>query len=102
MLTGWFSDKDCASGRANSGVYTATNADCARRCIEKGSPVVFIAETEKAIYVVKDYAAAKGDLGYKIEVAATVDDESQTITVQSVRRLQAVALSCSRVKAKAK
>jgi len=99
-LTGWFSDKGCASGRTNSGVYTATNPDCARRCIEKGSPVVFIAETEKAIYVVKDYAAAKDDLGYKIEVTATVDDEGKTIAVQSVKRLEAVVLSCSRAKAK--
>ena len=72
----------------------------ARKCIEKGSPVVFIAEQEKAIYVVKDYAAAKDDLGYKIEVTATVDDESKTIAVQSVKRLEAVSLSCSRAKAK--
>jgi hypothetical protein len=98
--TGWFSDEACARARANSGVYTATNPDCARTCIEKGGAVVFIAEQEKAIYIVKNYAGAKDDLGYKIEVTGTLDDEARLLTVQSVKRLQYVGASCSRAKAK--
>ena len=95
---GWFSDEGCASGRAHSGVYTATNPDCALQCIEKGSAVVLIAEQQKAIYVVKGYADAKNDLGYKVEVSGTLDEASRTLTVTSVKRLERVVLSCSRTK----
>ena len=95
---GWFSDEGCAKGRANSGVYTATNPECARKCIEQGNPAVFIAEQEKAIYAVKDYAGAKEDLGYKVEVSGILDDEAKTLTVRSVKRLERVSLSCARPK----
>ncbi len=98
--TGWFSDEKCARARANSGTYTATNADCARRCIEEGAAVVFIAEQEKALYVVKNYPAAKDDLGYNVEVTGTLDGQTQTLTVQSVKRLEAVGPSCGRPKLK--
>lgn len=98
--TGWFSDEKCARARANSGAYTATNADCARRCIDGGAAVVFIAEQEKALYGVKNYAAAKDDLGYKIEITGTLDEQTQTLTVQSVKRLEVVGPSCSRPKLK--
>jgi hypothetical protein len=96
--TGWFSDEKCARARASSGTYSATNADCARRCIEGGAAVVFIAEQEKALYMVKNYTAAKDDLGYQIEVTGTLDEQTQTLTVQSVKRLQAVGPSCARPK----
>lgn len=96
--TGWFSDEKCARARANSGTYTATNADCARRCIEGGAAVVFIAEQEKVLYMVKNYPTAKDDLGYQIEVTGTLDDQTQTLTVQSVKRLEAVGPACARPK----
>ena len=96
--TGWFSDEGCASGRAKGGLYTATNPDCARQCIEKGSPVVLIAEQQKALYVVKGYADAKNDLGYKLEVSGTLDEASNMLTVTSVKHLERVVLSCSRTK----
>jgi hypothetical protein len=100
--TGWFSDEACARARGNSGVYTATNPDCARKCIEKGSAVVFIAEQEGAIYTVKNYAGAKDDIGYKIEVTGTLDEEARSLTVKSVKRLQPVSASCSRAATRAK
>jgi len=96
--TGWFSDEKCARARANSGTYTATNAACARRCIEEGAAVVFIAEQEKALYAVSNYPAAKDDLGYQIEVTGTLDEQTQALTIQSVKRLDAVGPSCARPK----
>jgi hypothetical protein len=68
--TGWFSDEACATARANSGVYTATNPDCARKCIEKGGAVVFIAEQEGAIYIVKNYAGSKAIWGTRSRLLA--------------------------------
>ena len=64
--------------------------------------MVFIAEQERSIYIVKNYAGAKDDLGYKIEVTGTLDEESRAITVKSVKRLQPVSASCSRAAMRAK
>ena len=61
---------------------------------------MFIAELEKAIYQVADYAGSKDDLGYRVEVRGTLDSDSKILVVQSVRRLEPVALSCSRTRTK--
>jgi hypothetical protein len=85
-------------GRASGGVYTATNPDCARQCIEKGVPVVFIAEQQKSIYVVKGYATAKDEIGYKLAVTGSFDEAAKTVTVNSVKRLEPVVPACGRPK----
>jgi hypothetical protein len=94
--TGWFSDQGCASGRAASGVFTATNPECAKKCIEGGAEAVFIGEEAKAVYKVKDYPSVVDDLGWRLEIAGTVDESAKTISVTSVRRLAPVVLSCGR------
>ncbi|HEY1339503.1 MAG TPA: hypothetical protein VGF59_18445 [Bryobacteraceae bacterium] len=96
VRTGFFADEGCARGRANSGLYTETNPDCARKCIEKGSPAVFVDTQGKALYLVKDYAGAKDDLGYRVEVTGAVDESAKTITVKSVKRLEFVGAHCDR------
>ena len=35
VIKGWLSDESCASGRAVSGDYTATNPDCAKKCVHE-------------------------------------------------------------------
>jgi hypothetical protein len=97
-LTGWFSDQGCASARATSGVFTSTNPECAKKCIEKGAEPVFIGEEAKAIYKVKDYPSVVDDLGWRLEITGTVDESAKTISVTSVKRLSAVVLSCGRPK----
>jgi hypothetical protein len=94
--TGWFSDYDCASGRARGGVFTQTNPECAKICIEKGSAPVFISEQAKAIFTVKGYPSVIDDLGYHLEVHATIDEGAKTITIQEVKRLEYQGASCSR------
>ena len=56
-MTGWFSDLQCASARAQGGTFSATNPDCARKCLEKNSAAAFISEQAKAHYQVKGYSA---------------------------------------------
>jgi hypothetical protein len=97
-LTGWFSDRQCASARAASGTFTPTNPDCARKCIENGAEPVFISEQAKAIYKVKDYPSAVDDLGWRLEITGTVDESAKTISVTGVKRLSPVVLSCGRTK----
>jgi hypothetical protein len=102
-LTGWFSDEGCATGRVKSGLISPTNPECARKCIDSGKAVVFISEQEKALFKVKDYHAAKDDLGYHIEISGTLDKASGTITVKSVKRLgDYEGPSCARPSAKKK
>ena len=94
--TGWFSDFKCASARAASGTFSATNPDCAKSCIEKGAEPVFVSEQAKALFKVKGYSAVIEDLGYHIEVQATVDEAAKTITIRTVKRLAYEGPACSR------
>jgi hypothetical protein len=96
--TGWFSDASCSAARATSGILTATNPDCAKRCIEKGEAPVFISEQAKAIFKIKDYPKVIDDLGYHVEVTATVDEAAKTISVREVKRLSYEGAACGRPK----
>jgi hypothetical protein len=92
--TGWFSDSQCALARAAGGTFTATNPDCAKRCIEKGSTPVFISEQAQAVFTVKNYPGVIGDLGFRVEVIADVDEAAKTASIKKVTRLSEVGLSC--------
>jgi hypothetical protein len=96
--TGWFSDLKCASARAAAGTFSGTNPDCARSCIEKGAAPVFISEQAKAIFQVKDSSSVIEDLGYHIEVQATVDEATKMIRIQKVKRLAYQGAACARPK----
>jgi hypothetical protein len=95
--TGWFSDLQCASARAAGGVFSSTNPDCARTCIEKGAPPVFISEDAKAVFRVTGYDSAVSDLGYHVSVKANVESEN-TIRILSVTRLEYQGAACGRPK----
>jgi hypothetical protein len=94
--TGWFSDSQCALARAASGTFTATNPDCAKRCIQKGSAPAFISEQAQAVFTVKDYPAVVEDLGFRVEVVADVDEAAKTLSIKKVTRLSEVVLACQR------
>ena len=94
--TGWFSDQQCASARASSGAFTATNPDCARACIEKGVAPAFISEQAKAVYLVKGYDHVIDDLGYHVEIQGAVDEAAKTVAIRKVTRLEYQGASCAR------
>src|SRR5215467_2506982 len=94
--TGFFADEGCAKGRVASGIYTNNNPECAKQCLEKGSPLVFIDERAKAMYTVKGYQDAAADLGYRLEISGTLDDSAKVLTIDSVKRLEYRGASCSR------
>jgi hypothetical protein len=94
--TGWFSDSQCAAARAASGFFTETNPDCAESCIRKGAAPVFISEQAKAIFTVKGYASVIDDLGYHLEVKATVSEAAKTMSIINVKRLEYQGAACSR------
>ena len=92
---GWrrYAAYPCATA---AGVFTITNPDCARSCLEKGAAPVFISEQAKAIFQVKDYSSVVGDLGYHLEIQATVDEAAKTIAIRNVKRLAYQGASCAR------
>jgi hypothetical protein len=94
--TGWFSDSQCALARAASGTFSATNPDCAKRCIQNGSAPAFISEQAQAVFTVKDYPAVVDDLGFRVEVVAEVDEAAKTLSIKKVTRLSEVVLACQR------
>jgi hypothetical protein len=96
--TGWFSDEGCASGRAASGTFTATNPDCAKSCIQKGARAVFISEQAKRVLKVKGYAGVLDDLGWHLEIQANVNAAGDEIEITNVKRLDYTGAACSRSK----
>lgn len=99
--TGWFSDKGCAAPKVARGQIGPNNPVCVKRCLDEGAVPVFISEQAKAMFDVKDYATVKDDVGYRVEVTGIVDEEAKTITVKSVKRLEAVPVTCARPQKKA-
>src|SRR6266567_1221713 len=65
IWTGWFSDSQCALARAASGTFTATNPDCAKRCIQNGSAPAFISEQAHAVFRILCILGIQASLGFQ-------------------------------------
>jgi hypothetical protein len=98
--TGWVSDKACAGGRAQSGVYTGTNPDCAKRCIGEGETMVLVDDKAKTLYDVANPALLKREVGNYVRVKGTLDKKSNTLNVEKVTLLQVGRAACERKKLK--
>jgi len=98
IWTGWFSDLQCATATTAGGKFGPTNPDCAETCIRKGASPAFISETAKAVYKVKDYPGVLDDLGYRVEVEATVDEAAKTMIIRKVTRGDYQGPACARPK----
>jgi hypothetical protein len=85
--TGWFSDSKCAASRAASGLFTATNPDCAKTSIQNGAAPAFIAEQQHAVFTVMDSPPIIDFLGYHVQVRAAVDNAARTIRILEVKQL---------------
>lgn len=78
-FTGWVSDAMCAKNPAK--VSSASHADCAKKCIEGGSPAVLVVDGK--VYQVSNPDTLKEYAGQKVTVDATLDNGS--LTVKSVK-----------------
>ena len=86
--TGWFSDKQCARVRPDEEPRPNGTA-CVKKCLDEGSPAVFISEQAKAVYEVRDY-----DVGFRVEMTGEVDEKAKAVSVKSVKRLSEVTAMC--------
>jgi hypothetical protein len=101
-VTGWFACEKCTAPRAAKGDLKPSNPICAKKCIDEGTPAVFISEQGKELLLVKNYTAVTNDLGYHVEVTGEIDAASKTISVQSVKQLGYEGASCARPRSAAK
>jgi len=76
-VTGYISDQSCADKPAMRG-----NAECAQRCIKRGSPAVLVTEDGK-IYKLADQAKVVEHAGHKVTITGKI--EGDTIQVESVK-----------------
>ena len=79
-MNGWVSDEKC-------GVKDIDNADCAKKCAESGSKLVFVSEKDKSVLSVDNQDALKGHEGHHVSVTGTVTDG--TLHVDKVAMLKA-------------
>jgi hypothetical protein len=66
-MNGWVSDEKC-------GTKDIQNADCAKKCSEAGSKLVFVAEKDKRIIDVDNQDALKGHEGHHVSVSGKLDN----------------------------
>jgi hypothetical protein len=94
VIRGWLSDESCASGRAVSGDYTATNPDCAKKCVHEGKRIVLIDPDRKRLLVVVNRDAAIERVGDYVEISGDVDEQSRTLHIESLKLLEKGKAMC--------
>lgn len=92
--TGWFSDQQCAREPKPDETIAPNGTECVKECLLKGSTAVFLSEQTNAIYKVLGHPGVRDDVGYRVEVSATVDEKAKTVSIRSVKRLSEVTAMC--------
>ena len=78
-INGVITDDKCSSGPG------ATNADCAKRCIEKGAKAVLVTDADKSVLTIDNPDKIKGHEGHHVAVTGSVSNN--TLHVESVKML---------------
>lgn len=92
--TGWFSDQQCAREPKADEAIRPNGTECVKQCLLKGSAAVFLSEQSNAVYKVLDHPGVRDDVGYRVEIAAAVDEKAKTVSIRSVKRLSEVTAMC--------
>ena len=64
-LHGWVSDEKCGAKDAN-------NAECAKKCVDGGSAIVFVTDKTHKVYTVKNPETLTDHVGHHVKVNAHV------------------------------
>lgn len=79
-MNGIITDDKCAAGPG------AANADCAKKCIERGAKAVFVSDADKSVMAIDNPDKIKGHEGH--HVAVTGSTANNTLHVESVKMLE--------------
>jgi hypothetical protein len=93
VVQGWLSDSHCAKERAKGGAYTATNADCAKKCVAQGKKIVLIDPDHKKIVDIANQDAVKNNVGDYVELNGSVDGKDM-LHVDSLKFLDKNRAMC--------
>ncbi len=72
--TGWVMDQKCAAKGAKA------DAECAKKCIEGGSPMVLVNDADKSLLTVANPKALASHIGHHVKVQGTVADNKLTVS----------------------
>jgi hypothetical protein len=93
-IRGWLSDEQCAGGRASGGVYTGTNPECAKQCVAKGAKIVLIVPDQKRLLSITNQGTAKRNIGDYVKVIGMVDQQANSIHIDSLKILTEGRAKC--------
>lgn len=71
--TGWVMDQKCATEGAKP------NVDCAKKCIEGGSPMVLVNDADKNMLTVANPKALQDHIGQHVRVQGTLANNKLTV-----------------------
>jgi hypothetical protein len=94
LLRGWLSDEQCAKGRAESGTFTGTNPDCAKRCVSQGRKIVLVDPQGKRVLVLANQDIGKSHIGDYVEITGEVDSRQMTLHADSLKFLEKGVTMC--------
>jgi hypothetical protein len=94
VLRGWLSDESCAGGRAQSGVYTGTNPDCAKECVSEGKKIVLVDPDRKRLLSIANPDLAKERVGDYVEISGDLDEGTKTLRIDSLKLLEKGRAMC--------
>jgi hypothetical protein len=80
-VSGYITDAKCA---AKGG--SVSNADCAKKCIEKGEKAVLVTDSDKKVLSIDNQDAVKAHAGHHVSVTGTVTGD--TLHVDKVAMLE--------------
>jgi hypothetical protein len=81
-VSGWITDANCAAKKDAD----LSNADCAKKCAEKGAKLVVVSDKDHAILNVDNQDALKGHEGHHVKVTGKL--ENDTLHVDKVAMLK--------------
>jgi len=81
-ISGWVTDANCAAKKDAD----LSNADCAKKCAEKGVKLVVVSDKDHAVLNVDNQDALKGHEGHHVRVTGKVDND--TLHVDKVAMLK--------------
>jgi|SRR5215471_266725 len=82
QVSGWITDAKCAAKKDAD----LSNADCAKKCAEKGEKLVLVTDKDKKVYQVDNQDALKGHEGHHVSVTGKLDND--TLHVDKVSMLK--------------
>ena len=70
-MVGWIVDAKCGANGAKE-----AHAGCAKKCAESGQALVFVQDSDKAVYTVDNQDSVKDHVGHKVTVSGKADGMS--------------------------